>query len=75
MISMVDASGIQSQWQAHFLQIFPIQMDTLPQTHESDRECFKQHWQGIPMSYETFMRLYYKNWKVCDVSHGDRADP
>lgn len=55
-VSLVDASHVKSQWQAHFLQLFPIGMDKLPRTHESDRQCFKDHWKGDPeMTYDALV--------------------
>jgi hypothetical protein len=62
--SIVDASFIKSQWQAHFLQIFPLQMEKLPKTHESDRECFEKNWKGDSYTtYDQFMKEYYPNWR------------
>jgi len=57
-ISLVRAD-ILSQWQAFFLQIFPLDFPALPQTHTSDRQCFETHWHGPPMSYEVFMAKAY----------------
>ena len=45
-ISVVDASGIKSQWQAHFTQVFPLNMSELPATLPSDKEFFEEHWKG-----------------------------
>ena len=61
-IGMVNASHIKSQWQAHFLQIFPLRLDELPKTHESDKKCFEDNWRGGITSYEDFMGQYYKGW-------------
>jgi len=51
-ISFVDASNIKSQWQANFLQIFPVNYSALPTEHESDKKCFEQEWRGD--SHTTF---------------------
>jgi len=45
-VSVVDASFVKSKWQAHFMQLFPIKMDELPETHESDKAFFEKHWRG-----------------------------
>jgi len=60
---MVDASMIHSQWQAHFMQVFPFEFEKLPRTHESDKECFDRNWKGDNYTtYEQFMEEYYKGW-------------
>jgi hypothetical protein len=60
MVSIVDASEIKSQWQAHFMQIFPVNMDNLPQNHESDKECFEKNWRGPEqITFEQFIEMYY----------------
>ena len=58
-VSLVDASHIKSKWQAHFLQVFPTEWDSLPAIHDSDRECFEQQWRGDPKSltYEQFLEM------------------
>lgn len=63
-VSLVDAD-IKSQWQAHFLQIFPIEsvMSKLPRTHVSDKELFIKEWRGAAsVTYEQFMKDHYKGW-------------
>jgi len=56
-ISHVDASGIRSQWQADFLQVFPLRYGNLPATHFSDKECFEKHWRGDNYTtYEQFIK-------------------
>jgi len=60
-VDFVDASMIKSQWQSHFLQVFPIEFSNLPSTHESDKECFEKNWKGDSYTtYEQFMEEYYK---------------
>ena len=62
-IDMIDASMIKSQWQAHFMQVFPLNMDNLPLTHESDKECFDKNWRGDTYTtYEQFVEEYYKEF-------------
>lgn len=62
-VSLVDASGIESQWQAHFLQVFPLKYSELPKTHPSDKKCFKKRWKGNNhTTYKQFMEEYYKGW-------------
>ena len=62
-IDVVDASMIKSQWQAHFMQIFPLRLDMLPRTHESDKECFDKNWKGDSYTtYEQFMEEHYKGY-------------
>jgi hypothetical protein len=62
---MVDCSDIKSQWQAYFSGRFPVDMNSLPETHESDEAFFKSHWQGekewhgLPMTYRAFMLIHY----------------
>jgi len=59
-ISWVDASGIKSQWQAHFTQVFPLNMSELPVTDPSDKEFFEKHWKGDNhTTYEQFMKENY----------------
>lgn len=56
-VSLVDARHIKSKWQAHFLQVFPVLMEELPDTHESDRECFEKNWRGDPsVTYDQFVK-------------------
>jgi hypothetical protein len=55
-ISTVDASGIQSQWQAGFTGIYPLKYNDLPATHPSDKEFFEKHWRGDNYTtYEQFI--------------------
>ncbi len=62
-VNMVDASMIESRWQAHFMQIFPLCYKELPLTHESDKEFFDKNWQGDNYTtYEQFMEEHYKGW-------------
>src|ERR1035437_3598453 len=67
---LVDAGYIHSQWQAHFCQVFPIGMDKLPRTHESDRDFYDKNWRGprewhgIPLDYRNFMLLHYPDYLV-----------
>ena len=51
-----NASFIKSQWQAHFMQIFPLNMSNLPATHPSDKGFFEKHWEGDNhTTYEQFV--------------------
>jgi len=62
-VSMVDASMIKSKWQAGFMQIFPLDFDNLPLTHESDKKCFERNWKGDGYTtYEQFMEEHYKGY-------------
>lgn len=62
-VSLVDASHIKSQWQAHFMQIFPICMDNLPRFHKSDKSFFNENWQGDHnYSFDEFIEKYYPNF-------------
>ena len=56
-ISLVEAD-IKSKWQAHFLQVFPIQevYDKLPATHESDKKVLEKH-QEKKVAKKTFNTL------------------
>jgi len=54
---------INSQWQAHFLQIFPFEYDTLPAKHPSDKKIFNKYYQGPTMDYKNFMKRYYPNFR------------
>ena len=64
-VDFVNAGYIKSQWQAHFCQVFPIEMHNLPKTHESDQAFFEKYWQGkkewngIPLDYRNFMLIHY----------------
>jgi len=62
-VFLVNAN-IRSQWQAHFLQIFPVEprMSELPKTHESDKECFEKFWKGPEMSFEIAMKTYWTSF-------------
>lgn len=68
IITLVDTSAvnsdveIQSQWQAHFLQIFPFNMENLPSIHPSDKSVFKKYWSGPPINYSQAMKQYYSNF-------------
>ena len=58
-VSMVDASMIKSQWQANFMQIFPVNYDNLPSTLSSDKQFFKEYWEGD--NYTTYEQFIGKN--------------
>jgi hypothetical protein len=66
-VSFVE-THIRSQWQAHFMQVFPIGMSDLPMTHPSDEAFFNQNWRGpkeqdgAPMTYQRFMLLHYPDY-------------
>jgi hypothetical protein len=63
-VSLVDASNVKSQWQAHFLQVFPLELDKLPRIHESDRQCFEKYWEGDKhTTYDQFMLENYPAWR------------
>lgn len=62
-IDMVDASMIQNQWQAHFMQIFPLNLSELPLIHSSDKEFFDENWRGDNYTtYGQFMEEHCKGW-------------
>jgi len=53
-ISFVSAD-IRSQWQANFMQIFPINYSSLPVEDETDKEVFEKNWMGDPkITFEQF---------------------
>ena len=55
-VSLVDATGIKSKWQAHFTGVYPIIYDKLPDTLPSDKEFFEKHWKGDNhTTYEQYM--------------------
>jgi len=58
-VSLVQGppEGINSQWQAGFLQIFPFDYLELPYHHETDEAFFRKYWRGGPaeMTFEEFL--------------------
>ena len=61
-VSWVEAD-VKSQWQANFMQIFPLNYNKLPKIHESDKEVFDKEWRGDSYTtYEQFMQEYYSGW-------------
>lgn len=67
-ISLCDASLAKSRWQVFFMGLQPLENEaylSLPETHESDKAFFDEHWKGganfldIPYTYDTFMLLHY----------------
>lgn len=65
-VSMVKLpkEGIKSQWQAGFMQIFPIDYSSLPNEHESDKEFFVKYWKGKPrnLTFEEFKNKTKKKY-------------
>jgi hypothetical protein len=58
-ISVVKCPEMQSQWQAGFMGIFPVNCLSLPATHPSDKEFFEKHWKGDNYTtYEQFTEKY-----------------
>ena len=49
---------IVSQWQANFMQIFPLNYSELPWEHEFDKKVFEKYYQGKDkMTFEQFKKL------------------
>ena len=58
-ISLVEAKDIRSKWQANFLQIFPLDFPSLPETHRSDSRVFYRHYRGSEkLTFNQFVRKY-----------------
>lgn len=77
-VSFVNVpGGIHSQWQANFLQVFPVNMAELPCIHESDKKCFDDNWNGNPWyTYERFMAEFYPHIPVeCYMCKSKTAQP